>query len=174
MVDPTPFHNRLVKNLRHWSRWARRQDIECFRIYDRDLPEFPLAIDLYAGRPHVQAYETRWEADESGYAAWVGAVRDTVAGLFELPPAELAFKIRRRQKGAEQYEATGRSPAPFVVHEDGLGFEVDLHSYLDTGLFPDHRLTRAIVRTQAQGKRFLNLFAYTGSFTVHAAAGGAR
>jgi len=173
MPDPTPFLNRLTKNLRHWSKWARRQGIECFRIYDRDLPEFPVAIDVYAGRPHVQAFETRWEADEATYEAWVDAVRGTVAGLFEIPPAELAFKVRRRQKGTDQYEATGNPPAPFVVHEDGLKFEVDLHRYLDTGLFLDHRVTRALVREQARDKRFLNLFAYTGSFTVHAAAGGA-
>lgn len=174
MIDPAPFQNRLVKNLRHWSRWARRQGIECFRIYDRDLPEFPVAIDLYAGRPHVQAYEARWEADAATYDAWADAVRGTVAGLFDMPPDTLAFKVRRRQKGTDQYEATGKPPAPFVVHEEGLKFEVDLHRYLDTGLFLDHRITRALVREQARDKRLLNLFAYTGSFTVHAAAGGAR
>jgi 23S rRNA (cytosine1962-C5)-methyltransferase len=174
MPDPTPFLNRLTKNLRHCSKWARRHGIECFRIYDRDLPEFPLAIDVYAGRPHVQAYETRWEADETTYDAWVVAVRETVAELFAIAPQALAFKVRRRQKGTAQYEPTGSPPAPFVVQEGGLKFEVDLHRYLDTGLFLDHRRTRAMVRDQAKDKRFLNLFAYTGSFTVYAAAGGAE
>ncbi len=173
MSDPVPFRNRLAKNLRHWSRWARRQDIECFRIYDRDLPEFPVAIDIYAGRPHVQAYETRWDADEQTHDAWVDMVRNTVGELFGTPPGELAFKVRRRQKGTAQYEVTGRPPAPFVVQEGGLRFEVDLHRYLDTGLFLDHRRTRAMVRDQAKDRRLLNLFAYTGSFTVYAAAGDA-
>ncbi|SEK51712.1 23S rRNA (cytosine1962-C5)-methyltransferase [Ectothiorhodospira marina] len=167
------FTNRLTKNLRHWGKWARRRGIECFRVYDRDIPEFPVAIDVYAGVPHVHVYETRWEADDAEYGAWLRQVRDQVARVFEVDPVHLAMKVRRRQKGLAQYEKTGLEGKEMIVHEDGLAFSVNLHAYLDTGLFLDHRQTRTMVRERGQGKRFLNLFAYTGSFTVHAAAGGA-
>ncbi|MBK1672417.1 oxidoreductase [Ectothiorhodospira shaposhnikovii] len=167
------FHNRLSKNLRHWSKWARRRGIECFRVYDRDIPEFPVAVDVYAGMPHVQVYETRWEADDAAYGTWVDGVRETVGAVFGLSPQALAMKVRRRQKGTEQYEKTGQEGDELIVSEDGLRFSVNLHAYLDTGLFLDHRQTRAMVRERSEGKRFLNLFAYTGSFSVHAAAGGA-
>lgn len=174
MTDAIPFANRLTKNLKHWRKWARRQGIGCFRVYDRDIPEFPLAIDVYEGRPHIQTFATRWDASPEEEDAWEQAVRETVARVFETDPATLAFKTRRRQKGTAQYEKTGIQGEDFVVEETGLKFWVNLHAYLDTGLFLDHRITRGMVRERAAGKRMLNLFAYTGSFSVYAAAGGAR
>lgn len=173
--DWIAFGNRLRKNDRHWSRWARREDTECYRVYDRDLPDFPLQIDRYGPRLHVQLmHKGRW-AEPGALEAYGDALLDTVAAaLADGQHHQLAAKLRERGRGGEQYAEAGQADGErFVVLEHGLQFEVDLESRLDTGLFLDHRSTRARVRGQAQGRRFLNLFAYTGSFTVHAAAGGA-
>ena len=174
MRDFTPFINRLKKKARHLAKWAKRQNIECSRLYDRDLPEFPVAIDRYGHRLHISEYETGWVMTDEEHQAWLDTLCQTVATLFEMSPESIAMKTRRRQKGLQQYEKTGENGERFVVREGDLKFQVNLDSYLDTGLFLDHRPTRARVRSEAAGKRFLNLFAYTGSFTVYAAAGGAR
>lgn len=171
-MDTASFANRLRKNQRHWSKWARRRGISCFRIYDRDIPEFPLAIDWYEGRAHAQTFARKGiEALETEQEEHMAQV---ICEVLEINTGDLAFKTRQRQKGLSQYEKTGRRGRPFTVHEAGLAFEVDLHRYLDTGLFLDHRNTRALVRDKAAGKRVLNLFAYTGSFSVYAAAGNAH
>jgi 23S rRNA (cytosine1962-C5)-methyltransferase len=174
--DLSAFGNRLRKNLRHWSRWARREDTECYRLYDRDLPEFPLQIDCYGERAHVQLlHKGRW-TDAETLDRFGPPLLETVAAVVtDGDMSRLAAKIRERSRGGEQYADTGVSNGEaFVVREHGLRFEVNLEGHLDTGLFLDHRRTRAEVRAQARGRRFLNLFAYTGAFTVHAAAGGAR
>jgi 23S rRNA (cytosine1962-C5)-methyltransferase len=165
------FSNRLRKNQRHWGKWARRRGISCYRIYDRDIPEFPLAIDWYEGQVHAQIFarkgqEPLTETEEQ-------AIGETISSILQIPHQALAFKTRQRQRGLSQYEKTGQQGCPMVVNEGGLKFEVDLHSYLDTGLFLDHRETREMIRRRAEGRRMLNLFAYTGSFSVFAAAGGA-
>jgi len=167
------FTNRLRKNAKHWDKWARRHDLSCYRLYDRDLPSFPLAIDRYADHLHVQEFETAWEADVEEYAAWRETCFEVVASALDVPRARIHFKQRRRQRGTAQYEKTGVQGEDFVVTEQGLKFWVNLDAYLDTGLFLDHRNTRRMVRERAADKRFLNLFAYTGSFSVYAAAGGA-
>jgi 23S rRNA (cytosine1962-C5)-methyltransferase len=175
------FANRLAKNAKHWSRWARRRDLGAYRVYDRDLPEFPLAIDCYVAadpalgtRVHLQEIDTGWQQTDAAREAWLAAVRDAVADTLALPPAAIVAKARRKRHGREQHAKTGAAGSAFVVREAGLFFEVNLEAYLDTGLFLDHRALRAIVRGRAAGRRMLNLFAYTGSFTVYAAAGGAR
>ncbi len=170
-MDLHAFENRLRKNQRHWSKWARRRGIDCYRCYDRDIPEFPLAIDWYETEVHAQIYARKGQEplDEAAEAA----IGEAIKRVLELPDTALAFKTRQRQRGLAQYEKTGETGRPRVVHEGGLAFEVDLHSYLDTGLFLDHRETRNWVRERAAGRRMLNLFAYTGSFSVYAAAGGA-
>lgn len=173
MADFSAFHNRLQKNLRHFDKWARRRGITCYRVYDRDLPDFPLAIDRYQEHVHVQEYKTRWEANNWEYVAWKKGMLECIREVMTLEAGQLHFKQRARQKGKQQYEKTGETGQDFVVEENGLKFQVNLDAYLDTGLFLDHRNTRQMVREHAQGKRFLNLFAYTGSFTVYAAAGGA-
>ncbi len=165
--DLTPLANRLLKNQRHWGKWARRREITCYRIYDRDIPEFPLLVDWYEGRVHAQ---TVLRSDEEMNESDVAPI---LCEVLEIPREYLAFKSRQQQKGSTQYERLRRRGHPFVVHEAGLAFEVDLHSYLDTGLFLDHRNTRAMVRDMSRDKRILNLFAYTSSFSVYAAAGGA-
>ena len=174
------FRNRLSKNARHWGRWARRRGLSAYRVYDRDLPEFPLAIDCYVAedpaigtRVHLQEIETGWEQTDAGHAAWVRAVRDATAGALALPAPAIAVKERRKRHGRDQHAKTGAAGTDFVVVESGLRFIVNLEAYLDTGLFLDHRALRALTRSRAAGRRMLNLFAYTGSFTVYAAAGGA-
>jgi len=172
--DLLGFTNRLRKCARHWGRWAARQGISCYRVYDRDLPEFPLAVDVYGGHAHVQEFATRRrDPDPSTQQQWQDEVRTAVSEVLKVPPGAVACKLRQRQKGASQYTKTDAAGDDIVVSEDGLELVVNLHAYLDTGLFLDHRNTRRMVRAQASGKRFLNLFAYTGSFTVYAAAGGA-
>jgi len=174
------FRNRLARNARHWSRWARRRGLGAYRVYDRDQPEFPLAIDCYAAedpalgiRVHLQEIETGWEQTDAGHAAWLAAVREATAGALALPVTAIAVKERRKRHGRDQHVKTGDPGTDFVVVESGLRFIVNLEAYLDTGLFLDHRALRALVRARAAGRRMLNLFAYTGSFTVYAAAGGA-
>jgi 23S rRNA (cytosine1962-C5)-methyltransferase len=173
MTDITIFSNRLQKNFRHWAKWAKRRGISCYRIYDRDVPEFPVALDLYEQRAHLQEFDTGWQIGEEEHARWVESVRTAASEVLELPLSAIVFKQRRRQRGLAQYEKTGARGDDFIVHEGGHRFIVNLEEYLDTGLFLDHRNTRHMVQEKAAGKRFLNLFAYTGSFTVYAAAGGA-
>jgi 23S rRNA (cytosine1962-C5)-methyltransferase len=174
MSDIDSFANRLRKNARHWGRWARRQSISCYRIYDRDLPEYPLAVDVYEDHAHVQEFATRRrDADPVTQQQWQEQVQTVVGEVLEIPHDAVACKLRQPQKGSSQYTRTGSTGEDIVVREDGLDLIVNLHAYLDTGLFLDHRDTRRMVRSQAAGKRFLNLFSYTGSFTVYAAAGGA-
>lgn len=174
------FGNRLARNVRHWGRWAKRQGYGAYRVYDRDQPEFPLAIDCYEAedpvlgrRVHLQEIETGWIQTEAEHAEWVGSVQAVVHAVLGVADDAVAFKTRRKRRGLEQHAKTGCRGTEFVVREAGLRFVVNLEAYLDTGLFLDHRKLRAIVRSQAAGRRVLNLFAYTGSFTVYAAAGGA-
>ncbi len=167
------FSNRLRKNSKHWDKWARRQGLSCYRLYDRDLPDYPLAIDRYAQHLHVQEFETTWKGDDAAYDAWREDCIVVLGEVLDVPRERIHFKQRRRQRGLAQYEKTGESGEEFIVEEHGLKFWVNLDAYLDSGLFLDHRITRRLVRERAGGARFLNLFAYTGSFTVYAAAGGA-
>jgi len=173
MADIESYANRLRKNARHWGKWSRRQGISCYRIYDQDIPEFPVAVDRYGDQVHLQEYQSHWEATEAEHKAWWQMVMEATAEVLELPLSSIHGKLRKRQKGEEQYEKTGESGQERVVEEGGHRFLVNLDAYLDTGLFLDHRNTRAMVQAHAAGRRFLNLFAYTGSFTVYAAKGGA-
>ena len=175
------FRNRVDKGLRHWSRWARRRDLGAFRFYDRDLPEFPLALDGYVPadpacgtlRVHLQEFETGWTQTPAAHAAWLRGVRAAVAEATAVPLPHIVCKERIRRRAGAQHQKTGVPGETFEVIEQGLRFWVNLEAYLDTGLFADHRALRALVRSRAAGRRMLNLFGYTGSFTVYAAAGGA-
>jgi 23S rRNA (guanine2445-N2)-methyltransferase / 23S rRNA (guanine2069-N7)-methyltransferase len=167
------FRRRLAKRFKHLSKWARRQGIEAFRIYDRDIPEVPLVIDWYAGWLHAAEYERPHERTEIEHEVWLSRMIEAAAAELGVPPNQAFLKARRRQRAGGQYEKVGQQQTLLTVQEGGLAFEVNLSDYLDTGLFLDHRQTRAQVRKEAQGKRFLNLFSYTGSFSVYAAAGGA-
>ncbi|SCB91432.1 MULTISPECIES: class I SAM-dependent methyltransferase [Snodgrassella] len=171
--DIGAFVNRLGKNIKHLRKWAQRQGLEAWRMYDRDMPQYPFAIDIYADHVHLQEYDTGWLMRQSEYEDWLTEVIDAVVFVTGLPREHIHLKRRQRQKGKEQYEKTGADGTDFVIYEYGRAFWVNLDKYLDTGLFLDHRHTRQKIGSMAAGKRFLNLFAYTGSFSVYAATGGA-
>lgn len=173
--------NRLRKNLRHLGKWARREGVTCFRVYDADLPEYAVAVDLYegAGRDagrrfaHIAEYAPPPEIDATVAEARLAEAIEVAADVLEVAPGDVAVKVRRRQRGSSQYEKLATRGEFVEVAEGGLRFEVNLHDYLDTGLFLDHRPVRTRVRELAAEARFLNLFAYTGTASVYAAAGGA-
>ncbi|MFT3841717.1 MAG: class I SAM-dependent methyltransferase [Myxococcaceae bacterium] len=164
----SPFANRLAKNAKHRHKWAKRRGLSAYRLYDLDMPDMPAAVDWYAGYAHVALYPRR-NAEQVEADARAGVIE----GL-ELPPDRVFVKVHRRQVwGEEQYERVANSSVKTVVEEAGAKLEVNLSDYLDTGLFLDHRETRLKVRAEAKGKRVLNLFAYTGAFSVQAGLGGA-
>lgn len=166
--------NRLAKQLRHLRGWARAGGITCFRLYERDIPEFPAIVDWYDGDVVAWVYRrTRDETPEQVRAFEDRCEEEILDGL-QVPGARLHMKYRGRiADRSEQYDRVDDRGVVKVVEEQGLRFEVNLSDYLDTGLFLDHRKTRSIIRHYANGRRVLNLFAYTGSFTVYARAGGA-
>lgn len=169
-VDLELLSRRLQKNHRHLARWLRNQAIECYRLYDRELDEFPLTIDVYGEHAYVQT----WEGKETEALLPLRAsIAEVVAALTGVDAGRCRFQDRRRQREFSQYEKMSTTGQRFVVQEAGLQFWVNLRDYVDSGLFLDHRATRARVRSLAAGRTFLNLFCYTGSVTVHAAAGGA-
>ncbi len=167
------FRNRLVRMAKHWKKWAKRQGVTCFRLYDRDVPEIPLAIDWYEGRLQIAEYIRPHDRTDIEHKTWLKNMIQTAAEALEVKPELVAIKHRQRQSGPSQYERTAEERELLTVHEAGHQFLVNLSDYLDTGLFLDHRITRSMVERNARGKRFLNLFGYTGAFTVYAAAGGA-
>jgi 23S rRNA (guanine2445-N2)-methyltransferase / 23S rRNA (guanine2069-N7)-methyltransferase len=167
------FRNRVAKNEKALRRWARAEGVEALRLYDRDIPEIPLALDRYGGSLLLALYERPYEKDEELEAEWLGLMARSAAEALSIDPSEVFFKRHRRQRGAGQYERQEGGAEERTVREGGLSFLVNLSDYLDTGLFLDHRPTRALVRAEAAGKEVLNLFSYTGSFSVYAAAGGA-
>ena len=168
------FRNRLAKVYAHRRKKAKQQGVSCYRLYDLDLPEFPFAIDLYEDQVHAAEYKRRHTLTPFEHAEWLSASKLCMAEVLGLPVEHVHIKqrevIRDRQQQYAKFADTGEK---MVVHEGGLRFYVNLSDYLDTGLFLDHRPTRALVREQSRGKRVLNLFAYTGSFSVYAASGGA-
>ena len=164
--------NRLRKRSRHLAKWARRTGVSCYRLYDCDIPELPLAIDWYEGRLHVSAYARAHDPlrDDD----WLEAMTAAAAAALGVAREDAFAKRRAGQSGGEQYRKLCDARATFTVTEARLRFRVNLSDYVDTGLFLDHRETRLRVGRESAGKRVLNLFCYTGAFTVHAAAGGAR
>ncbi|MBS3956130.1 MAG: bifunctional 23S rRNA (guanine(2069)-N(7))-methyltransferase RlmK/23S rRNA (guanine(2445)-N(2))-methyltransferase RlmL [Clostridiales bacterium] len=173
--------NRLRKNVRHLGKWARRADITCYRIYDADLAEYALAVDVYHGAgpdegrtlAHIAEYAPPDTVAPELARRRLTEAHATVADTLGIDPADVYLKVRTRQRGTAQYERQAAERRTLTVAEGGLLFEVNLSDYLDTGLFLDHRITRGMVRDAASGTRFLNLFAYTGTATVYAASGGA-
>ena len=168
------FRNRLAKTWRHTSKLAKRQGVTCYRVYDHDLPEFPFCIELYEDKVYLAEYQRRHGMSEDDHAAWLESCVPVICGVLEVPDERIYFRERRRKAGrSDQYEKLASEQEFFVVKEAGLSFRVNLTDYLDTGLFLDHRITRGMVRQESAGMRVLNLFCYTGSFSVYAAAGGA-
>ncbi|WP_372522944.1 bifunctional 23S rRNA (guanine(2069)-N(7))-methyltransferase RlmK/23S rRNA (guanine(2445)-N(2))-methyltransferase RlmL [Sulfuricaulis sp.] len=170
------FANRLRKDLQHFGRWARRQEISCYRLYDADLHEYNLAVDVYESDKryvHVQEYEAPDTIDPDKARQRLQHALGVIPLVLEIPREQMFFKVRRRQKGGGQYEKLDETGAFHEVREGPCRFLVNFTDYLDTGLFLDHRATRAMLGELAKGKRFLNLFGYTGTATVHAGLGGA-
>ncbi len=168
-----PFANRLSKMHKHFGKWARRQGITCYRVYDNDIPGTPLAIDIYENIVHVAEYARDHGMEPEEHAAWLDGCIAVISRTLDVSPELIYLKYRQRQKGLRQYERFSRVGSEYIVRENGLRFLIKPADYLDVGLFLDHRITRRMVREEAGGKRVLNLFAYTGSFSVYAAAGGA-
>jgi 23S rRNA (guanine2445-N2)-methyltransferase / 23S rRNA (guanine2069-N7)-methyltransferase len=174
------FANRLSKNLKRLQGWARREQVSCYRLYDADMPEYAFAIDLYRTLEpdelwlYVQEYAAPATVDPEAARrrrAEALAVLPEVTGV---APERIRVRTRRRTRRGEQYRKLAGRGELHTVLEGGLRLLVDFDDHLDTGLFLDHRITRARIREGARGGRFLNLFAYTGTATVYAAAGGAR
>jgi 23S rRNA (guanine2445-N2)-methyltransferase / 23S rRNA (guanine2069-N7)-methyltransferase len=169
--------NRLRKNDRKLRAWRKREAVNCYRIYDRDIPELPFAIDRYGDALVIAEYARRREEEErgaSGHAEWLEAMVAAAGDALNVSPDQRFLKRRQRQRGEAQYERNERRGVESVVTEGGLNFLVNLSDYLDVGLFLDHRPARGWVREMAEGARLLNLFAYTGSFSVYAASVGAH
>ena len=168
------FANRLQKNIKKIEKWAKQQGLDAYRLYDADLPEYNVAVDRYGDHIVVQEYAAPKNIDENKARQ---RLLDAVTATLQVTGIEtnkLILKVRQKQKGTNQYEKLANKGEYFYVNEYGAQLWVNLTDYLDTGLFLDHRLTRKMVGEMAKGKDFLNLFAYTGSATVHAALGGAK
>jgi 23S rRNA (cytosine1962-C5)-methyltransferase len=168
------FRNRLTKMFRHMAKLARRQSVTCYRVYDHDLPEFPFCIELYEDKIYLAEYRRRHGMTDEEHDAWLESCVPVVSEILEIPDERIYFRQRQRKAGRYgQYEKLASEQEFFVAKEAGLSFRINLTDYLDTGLFLDHRITRGMVKAEARDKKVLNLFCYTGSFSVYAAAGGA-
>jgi len=170
--------NRINKNRRQLKSWLKREQVSCYRIYDADIPEYALAVDVYGTDQgdwlHVQEYAAPASIDPRAAQARLRAALTALPDALGVDPSRMVFKVRSRQRGSEQYRRMGQHGEFLFVREGHCKLWVNLTDYLDTGLFLDHRPVRLWIGEQAHGKRFLNLFCYTGAATVHAAAGGAR
>jgi 23S rRNA (guanine2445-N2)-methyltransferase / 23S rRNA (guanine2069-N7)-methyltransferase len=167
------FRSRLKKRAHHLRRWPKR-GITCYRLYDRDIKEVPLIVDRYGDCLHLSEVVFPQRRTPAEQGDWLDLMARTAAEVMGIEASHVFVKRRERQRGTAQHPRISRQAKELVIEEAGLRFLVNLSDYIDTGLFLDHRITRGMVREAAQGKRFLNLFAYTGAFTVYAAAGGAR
>ena len=177
--------NRLAKRFQHLKKWARRSDVGCYRLYDKDIPEIPLAIDIFFMQEspsaseaeaylRVYLYQRPYEKAEEEETQWLEAMIQAAAQVVGVSQDKVVAKTRMRQRGSDQYEKQETQDSiTGIVQEQGHKFFVNLSNYLDTGLFMDHRPLRKIVEQEAYGKAVLNLFCYTASFSVYAAAGGA-
>lgn len=166
--------NRIRKNFKSLSKWIEKEQVYACRLYDADIPEYNLAVDWYNGHLHVQEYAPPKTVDADKAARRLDDAVAALKTLFELPPSRLHLKSRQRQRGTQQYGKLGDHKRTQVMNEGGALLLVNFDDYLDTGLFLDHRPSRLRLQSLAKGKRFLNLFCYTGAATVHAAYGGAK
>ncbi|GAC1425145.1 MAG: class I SAM-dependent methyltransferase [Flavisolibacter sp.] len=166
------FKNRLVKVYRHVHKQAVRQKVSCYRIYDHDIPEFPFIIERYEDKLYVAEYKRRHSLSEEDYLDWKEKCIALISEILEVPEGDIFTKLRQKKAGRlGQYQKNETDTQEFIAQENGLNFLINLNTYIDTGLFLDHRITRQMVREMASKKRVLNLFCYTGSFSVYAVAG---
>lgn len=168
------FENRLTKMFKHRGKQARRMGISCYRLYDKDLPEFPITIELYDDKVYIAEYVSKHNLTDEEYGLWLEETIVVIRKVLQVDDENVFIKQRKRMNHrTQQYEKTDAQKEFFTVEESGLKFLVNLSDYLDTGLFLDHRTTRQMVQNIAKDKRVLNLFCYTASFSVYAASAGA-
>lgn len=171
--DAEMFANRLLKNIKHLSKWVRKDNISCYRVYDADIPQYAIAVDIYENWVHVQEYEPPRTVDAVQAFVRLNDAVEAISAILKTDKSRIILKTRKKQSGAEQYTRQDETFDTLIANEYGLKFRVNLKDYLDTGLFLDHRLTRKLISRIAKNRSFLNLFAYSGTATVYAAAGGA-
>jgi 23S rRNA (cytosine1962-C5)-methyltransferase len=169
------FYNRLLKVYKHKSKQAKRLNVSCYRIYDHDLPEFPFAIELYEDKIYVAEYRRRHGMNDEEHEEWLQQSFKIISEVLNIPVENIYSRERKRlsHRESQQYEKQNFAQQFLTIQENGLKFLINLTDYLDTGLFLDHRTTREMVRKESKNKNVLNLFCYTGSFSVYAAAGEA-
>ena len=168
------FSNRLKKNIKQLAKWVKKEGIDSYRIYDADIPEYNVAIDKYLDYLVVQEYAAPAEIPESVTKRRISDILLALPHVTQVDPNKIVVKTRERQKGSSQYNKLRQDKVELITQEYGAKFKLNLSGYLDTGLFLDHRLTRKFIGEKAKGRDVLNLFAYTGSASVHAALGGAK
>ena len=171
------FENRLLKNYKHRIKQAKRQNISCWRLYDHDLPEYPICVEIYEDYIYIAEYNRRHALTDEEHAIWLADTKTIIAAITGIEIDHMYLRVRKRMDHKEeQYEKDEAVPESKIitVQENGLKFLVNLTDYLDSGLFLDHRLTRQMVQAEAKDTEFLNLFSYTSSFSVYAAAAGAK
>ncbi len=174
IIPATDFANRLRKNSLKLAKWAKQEGIECYRLYDADLPEYNVAIDQYKDKVVVQEYAAPKTVDMAKAKQRLFDIINATMSVLALNANQLILKTREKQKGKKQYQSLAQKQDFFLVNEYNAKFWVNLTDYLDTGLFLDHRIARKMLGDLTKGKDFLNLFAYTGSATVYAGLGGAK
>ena len=167
------FANRIRKNKKRLSRWVKRESIDCYRLYDADMPEYAVAVDVYGENLHVAEYQAPKEVDEEAASRRMAEVVAALPEALAVAPEAISYKRRQRQRGLQQYEKEDSRGELNSVREGQARLLINLHDYLDTGLFLDHRPLRLRIAKEARGSDFLNLFCYTGVATIHAALGGA-
>ncbi len=170
------FENRLLKNYKHRLKQAKRLNVSCWRLYDHDLPEFPVCVEFYEDFIYIAEYNRRHALTDEEHEIWFNETKRIIADMTGVPTDKMYVKLRKRMSHREgQYEKEAVTESKIItVQENGLQFLVNLTDYLDTGLFLDHRVTRQMVQTEAKDTHFLNLFSYTSSFSVYAAKAGAK
>ncbi|MBR9727482.1 bifunctional 23S rRNA (guanine(2069)-N(7))-methyltransferase RlmK/23S rRNA (guanine(2445)-N(2))-methyltransferase RlmL [Shewanella intestini] len=175
IADIAPaFSNRIKKNMKQLNKWAKKENIDSFRIYDADLPEYNVAIDKYVDYVVIQEYSAPATIPEAITKRRISDVLLSLPNALGIDPDNITLKTRERQKGTNQYQKLDDQKLEVITNEYNARFKLNLTGYLDTGLFLDHRVTRKLVGEKSAGKHVLNLFSYTGSASVHAALGGAN
>jgi 23S rRNA (cytosine1962-C5)-methyltransferase len=172
MSDLNTIQNRIEKNFKHRSKWAKKEGIESFRIYEKDIPEFPFIVDIY--KEFAVIFEKRDSEIDAEKFDHFEFIITAVKNVLNIPEEKVIIKSRFRQKGNTQYERIDSKNEFFSVKEYQANFLVNLNDYLDTGLFLDHRPMRQVIFKESSDKKVLNLFSYTGSVSVMAALGGAQ
>ncbi len=172
MSDYNTIKNRIEKNYKHRKKWATREKVEAFRLYEKDIPDFPFIVDVY--KDHAVIFEKRDDEIDAEKFDHFNFIISAVKEVLSIPEERVVIKSRFKQKGAVQYTKLEDKNETMLIRENEAHYIVNLHDYLDTGLFLDHRPLRQMVFKESSGKKVLNLFSYTGSISVAAALGGAR